>query len=171
MLAERVPLSENMTKAKSVGVFVDVSNQFYEVLVAHKGNKIAYNEYLKKAIGADSLYRAFAYGAFLGGEATGFIACLKAYGYEPRYKQARIVEGRPNIRETDLNIHIAVDVARLIDRLDVVILGSSNPDLAPLIQFIKERGVKCIVMACQIPSELRDVADECVEITTDLLEK
>lgn len=155
---------------KSVGVFANVSNQFYSVLSAFRGGKIDYQKYLEKAVGTDELYRAFAYGVQMANEAIPFISCLNKIGFETRYKHARIIDGKPNIRETDWNAGIMMDVVRHLDRLDIVVLGSNDVDLVPLIEFIKERGVKAVIFSCRIPFELRETADQIIEITDDILE-
>src|SRR4051812_31459320 len=107
---------------KSVGVFVNVSNQFYTVQQAHRGGKVAYDQFLKAAVGNGTLYRAFAYGVQMKDEATPFIGCLREAGYEPKYKQARVVDSRPSIRHTDWNVGIAMDVMRHLHKLDIVVL-------------------------------------------------
>lgn len=155
---------------KTVGVFANVSSQFYSVLSAYRGAKIDYARYLEKAIGGEELYRAFAYGVQMGTEAGPFINCLNKIGFETRYKPARWVDGKPSIRDTDWNIGIAMDIVRHLERLDVVVIGSNDLNLVPLIEFIKERGVKAVIFSCRVPNELREVADQIIEITEDILE-
>lgn len=156
---------------KSIGVFVNVSNQFYTVQQTYRGGKVAYDLYLKAAVSGGTLYRAFAYGVQMKDEAMPFIGCLREAGYEPKYKQARIVDARPSIRHTDWNVGIAMDVMRHLHKLDIVVIGSSDPDLAPLIAYVKERGVKVIVFSCRVEAELREIADEVIDIDESILER
>jgi uncharacterized LabA/DUF88 family protein len=156
---------------KAVGVFADVSNQFFSVATTFKGAKVNYTEYLKTAVGDNELYRAFAYGVQVSSEATPFIASLQRIGYDTRYKLAKVVDGKPSIPDTNWNVGIVIDMIRHLDRLDVVVIGSNNPDLIPAINFIRDRGVKVIIYSCRIPKELKDAADGVIEITADILER
>lgn len=154
---------------KQVGVFVNVSDLYYAALGAFNGGKINYKKYLERAVGNDTLYRAFAYGVQMGDEAGPFISALKQYGFEPKYKQARIVDKKPSINDTDWNVGIACDVFRIIDRIDTIILGTNDPNLTPLVEFVRDRGVKCVIYACNIPEELRYAANSCIELDFDVL--
>jgi uncharacterized LabA/DUF88 family protein len=158
--------------AKSVGVFIDIVNQYFTISQIHKGAKLNYQKYLTHAldISDGELHRAFAYGIQIDREANGFIACLRSFGYEPRYKKAPIVGGKSDIRASSWAMGIAVDIFRILDRIDVLVLGSSNTEFIPLIQFAKEKGVKTIIFACDIPSEIREIADQWIEISDEILE-
>jgi uncharacterized LabA/DUF88 family protein len=81
------------------------------------------------------------------------------------------LDGKPEIRATDWSMGIAIDVFRILDRIDVLILGSSNIQFIPLIKFVKEKGVKTVILACDIPVELRDVADQWIEVSDNILER
>jgi uncharacterized LabA/DUF88 family protein len=156
---------------KSVGVFVNVNNQFYAVAQQHRGAKVDYAAYLKSAVGDGVLHRAFAYGVQMKEEAAPFIGCLRQMGYEPKYRQARMIDGRPSIRSTDWNMGIAMDVMRHVPKLDVVVLGSNDPDLVPLVLYLKERAIKVVILSCRVGNELREAADEVIEINDGILEK
>jgi uncharacterized LabA/DUF88 family protein len=155
---------------KSLGVFVDVNNIYSCVNKRFEARKLDYQKYLSKTLsilpGSDyGLYRAFAYGTQLQDEASVFINALRHYGFEPKYRTPKHFD-----RKVDWNVGISMDVVRVMDKLDIVVLGSSNADLVPLIDWTKERGILCIVHACNIPKALRDSADRWIEITEDLLE-
>ncbi len=198
-----------------MGVFVDISNIYY--CVGKRFNrKVNYEKYLQTAIGANVLFRAYAYGAQYGTEANRFLDCLRGFGYTPRYKKPkefdnpdykinleifdsayevlkanshlpfppeqmvqmkesmeavkRVLRGKKDIRKADWDVGLAIDVVRIVDRVDQVVIGSADGDLAPLVEWVKEQGCRCIVFACNISRELRDVADEVIEIDEALLE-
>lgn len=156
---------------REVGLFVNVSNQFYTTHNIFRGGKIDYQKYLNRAVGDnEQLYRAFAYGVQMDREASGFIACLQQFGYETNYKQARVIDGKPSIRHTDRNMDMAMDVMRCLEKLDTVVIGSNDPNLIPLVKFIRDRGKKVIILSCCIGRELREAANQCIEIKDDLLE-
>ncbi len=95
---------------------------------------------------------------------------MRHNGYEVNYIPARLINDRPVIKYTDRTMDIAVDIIRMIDRLDIVIIGSCNLNLVPLFIYLKEKGIKIIIFACNIPRKLIMVCDEWWEITEDLLE-
>jgi uncharacterized LabA/DUF88 family protein len=167
------PLSQELV-VKSVGVFVNSSLLFYVVQSEFKrvvpNSRIDYKAYLEQAIGEDRLYRAFAYGAQIENEAAGFIECLQRTGFETRYVPAKQVNGKNHVLDTDRNMDLALDVIRILDRLDTVVIGSNDPNLIPLVKYLKERGLKVVIFAARIPRELARAANEVREITEMVLE-
>lgn len=151
-------------QTKRAGLFCDITNQFYSTIHAHHGVLIDYEKYMAKASEGFTLSRAFAYGVQMNNEAAGFISALRNLGYEPRYRQAIMVQDRYDIRRTDRNMSMAMDIWRCIDKLDAVIIGSSDPDLAPLVQRVSELGVQTIIYSCNVSRELREVADRVTEV-------
>lgn len=197
---------------KIVGVFVDVARMYYSVNMIDKRNRINYEKYLQYAIGQDELHRAYAYGVQLNEEALPFIYALKGMGYEPKYKQAKIVkidvlekenlrlkqevralyecledetlevrehvknaitndlpEYKPSIRETSWNLGLTMDIVRNIRILDHIVIGSNDPELVPLIEWIKEQGRRVTIFSFSIHRDLRAIADHCKELPNDVL--
>lgn len=76
----------------------------------------------------------------------------------------KLLRAKKDIRKANHDVEIAIDIVRLIERVDTVVLGSADSDFAPLVTWIREKGCKCIVYACNISHELRAVASECIEI-------
>lgn len=159
---------------KSVGVFVNTSLLFYVVQSQYKRSnptaRVNYTAYLKQAIGYDSLYRAFAYGAQIENEASGFIECLQRAGFETRYVPAKEQNGKRHVLETDRNMALAMDVVRTIYKLDRVVIGSNDVNLIPLVQYIQEKGLTVSVFAARVPKELAKAVDEVIEISDEILE-
>jgi uncharacterized LabA/DUF88 family protein len=160
---------------KNVGVFVNASLLFYVTKTSFKRTRpdarIDYNAYLKRSVGGDALFRAFAYGAYTSSEAAGFIACLERTGFTTRYVQAVVVGDRDHILNTDRNMDIAMDIMRIRHRLDVVVLGSNDVKLIPLVEFLKDQGIKVIIFSPRVPRELRTAADEVWDVTDEVLER
>ncbi len=154
-----------------IGIFVDISDIYHKVNRKF-GGKVDYFRYMDTVIDEDKVYRAYAYGSQRGKEAVGFITCLRKCGFEPKYKAPKIVVvGDREIKHCDWGICIAVDIIHLIDKLDTIILGTSNPDFIPLIQLCQDRGKKVIVFACCVPVSLREAANEVIEINQSMLEE
>lgn len=157
---------------KTIGLFADVGNLYYCVKKRYANRKLDYHKYLTAVSGDSAVYRAYAYGVQVSNEAIKFITCLKHLGYDPKYKQPKVFEkeGKVTIKRISWNVGIAMDVVRIVDKLDTVILGTSDANLVPLVDWVKERGVRCEVFACGISKELRDSVDKWTEIEEDLLE-
>jgi len=159
---------------KTVGIFADVSSLFYCVGKKFPDRKLDYGQLRELVVGSDTIYRAVAYGVQAKDEATKFITCLKKIGFEPKYKQPRSRQGGDGVVrliKTNWNVSIALDVVNMIDKLDIVAICSSDPELAPIVEYVKARGKKCTIVSCGIPRELRAVADTCIEITPECLEE
>lgn len=159
-----------MFQNKRAALFIDVISQYYSIGTVFPGQKLNYKAYLDKIGKETDVNRAVAYGACINNEAQNFIQYLINSRYEVKYVPARKVNNRPIIKYTDRSMDIALDIIRMLDRLDVVVIGSCNLNLLPLFAFLKEKGIKVIVFACNIPREIKNVADEWIEITEDLLE-
>lgn len=164
-------MSINMSR--SAGIFIDCVNQYYAIGHTFRGAKLSYAKYMERglALAKTDLLRAFAYGVQLEDEATAFISALRISGYEPKYRQALIFDNRPDIRRTTWHVGMFADAMRLLDRMDVIIIGSSDPELIPMLDYIRERGVKVIILSCNIPDELHYHSDLCYEITEELLDQ
>lgn len=154
---------------KTALLVCDITNQYYSILHALGSVKIDYEKYLTSATKGYNIYRALAYGAQAKDEASGFITVLSNLGFEPRYRKAITIGRRVNIRQTDRNMMIAMDVWRIIDKVDVVIIGSNDPDLAPLVQRIKELGIQVVIHSYNISDELKAVADRWYEIDFSIM--
>lgn len=162
---------------KSVGVFVDLAKLYHAVTLTNKMSRIQYNLYLEGAKRDYELHRAYAYGVQIDGEAESFADVLAGLGYDVKYKRAKRVrnpykpsEFIPSIRETPSNLDIALDVFKNLDYMDVVVLGTNDTEIVPLIEFLKERGIRVEIYSYNIPKELRMVADRCIEIDDSIIE-
>jgi uncharacterized LabA/DUF88 family protein len=157
-------------KNKKAALFIDLISLYHNINIIFPRQKLDYKAYLDRLKEETDIYRAVAYGASIGSEADKFITCLKLNGYEVKYVSAIKINGKSVIKYTDRTMDIALDIIRMIDRIDVVIIGSCNINLVPLFIFLKEKGIKVVVFSCNIPRELKVAADEYWEISEDLLE-
>jgi len=158
--------------AKRIGVFVDISNLYYCIGKKFDNRKLDYGNYLAFIKDMGDVQHAIAYGAQMGNEATGFIHCLRQLGFDPKYKTPKNYHNKTNFkRKADWDVGIAMDIVRMIDRLDLIILGTADGDLTPLVEWAKERGVDVIILACGISRELKDAATKYIEIPESMLER
>lgn len=147
---------------------MDVSNLYYTIQkkYSHKLNYRAYYDFVKDL---GEIQQAIAYGAQMNDEAKGFITCLRDIGFIPKYKEPK--EFHDGTIKANWDVGITVDIIQMIDKLDMVVLGSADGDFASLIEHIQGRGVVTVVLACNISHELHNTGAQCIEIPESLLEK
>lgn len=155
-------------------MFVDIGNLYSSVSKRFDGKKINYT-FLKETFSElYNIQRAFAYGLDANENTKKFITALKICGYETKFRQPRFFEdketGSRDYKRTSFDVEIAMDVARVFEKNDVIILSTSNADIAPLASFITEKGLECVVIACGISKALRAAATRCIEIDESFLE-
>ena len=156
-----------------VGVYIDVSDIYHKLNRKFNGGKLDYSLLLTEiSMYHGSVFRAFAYGVQHESEASGFIACLRAEGFEPCFKRPRIIKvGDRAIKQCHCGVGLTVDVVRFIDKVGTVLIGSSNPDFIPLVKWVRDQGKRVVIFASCIPRSLREAANTAVEISEDFLEE
>lgn len=77
----------------------------------------------------------------------------------------------PSVQQTDRTMDMVIDILRSIDRLEIVVIGSSNPRIIPIVNYLKEKGIRVIIFSCNIPRHLRNAADVWWEISDRFLEE
>jgi uncharacterized LabA/DUF88 family protein len=142
-----------------IALFCDVSNLYYCVSQRFDGRKINYLKYLEKAQGEDILYKATAY-SFKNPDCMKFLTSLKHIGFDTKSRKPSKI---------GWSVQMACDIFRMVQKIDKVVIGSSDPNLIPLIEFLKERSIKVHVLACGITNTMRQAADHWEEITSELL--
>lgn len=155
---------------RRLGIFIDVSNLYYSISKRYNG-KLDYSKLMKFLKDIGDVKRAIAYGAQIGNKASSFIYCLKGLGFETKYKKPKTYE-RENIsyRKADWDVGITIDVIDNINDFDIIILGTADGDLLPLVDWIKKQNKEVIIVACNISSRLKTVASRFIEIPESLLE-
>jgi len=152
-----------------VGVFVDTTNLYRTVYRKFKG-KLCYEAYLEQVTKDLEVGVANAYGMYIG-NTDGFISCLASAGFATNFKRPRIIEIHDvKIKKCDWGVGLTMDVVAAIADLDIVIIGSSDFNLLPLIRWIKKQGVEVKIVASLIPKALKDAASSYLEIPEDWLE-
>lgn len=127
-----------------VGIFLNVTNQFGALSQKKKGHKVNYDRYLTSFVfEGEKLMMAYAYGDQVADEAESFIHALRRMGYLTKFVNSS--KDGQEIVHPNRNVEISVDVMSSCDRLDIVVLGSNDPELVPLINFLQGKGIKVIV--------------------------
>lgn len=158
---------------KRIGVFVDLSNLYYCCKSQFAGRKLDFAKYLDYAKSFGDITHAHAYGVKVDERSQSFVTILEKLGFTVHYRTPkRICNGATTVTKADWDVGIAVQVIDVIlnSGLDLVVLGSADGDMAPLIQWLVMRQVQVMVLGCNVSHELRDIANITVEIPESMLE-
>jgi len=148
----------------SINAFIDVRNQNYYIDKKWPGRRLDFRLYKTILSDIGTINRAFAYGTYSEDRAKKFISVLYHLGYEPKFNKV------PPDGWFSWDVNIAIDIVRLSDRCDTVILGNSNTNMLPVINWAMCKGLKVIVVGCNIHPDVRSSCDRWIEISEDMLE-
>lgn len=147
-----------------VGVFIDVQNLYYSARNIYN-SRVNYSALLKDAVGSRKLIRAIAYviRAQMPEEQTFFDALTKA-GFEVKAKDLQVFYG--GIKKGDWDVGITMDVIKMMNKLDTVVLASGDGDYTPLLEYVKNFGsrVEIIAFGKSASSKLIDTADDFIDL-------
>lgn len=150
-----------------IAVFVDVGNLYYCTGKKFEARKLDYRKYLEYCKTFGEIYQAYAYGSQVKEEAKNFILCLKQIGFLTKFKENE----REERRRVNWGSGITIDIVNVVERVDMVIIGSSDPDLLPAIEHIKSKGVKVVIIAAGVHRDLKKACNSFVEVSEDMLEE
>lgn len=161
-------MKKNMTKARHrnqrTGVFVDVQNMYYSAKNLYK-SKVDFKKILREAIDNRQLIRAIAYviKADVKDENT-FYEALEEMGFEVKSKDLQVFYGGD--KKGDWDVGIAMDVMRLAQKLDTIVLVSGDGDFSDLLEHAKSLGCRTEVIAFgkTTSHKLKEVADLFVDL-------
>lgn len=160
---------------KNIVLVIDTRNIMACLGMTFGNGKLNYQKYIQDAVGEDLMYSGIAYGCTQNGNESRFIASLKHMGLDTKFK-APLTKTDPSTNEpvtrwVNWNVGMTLDVLRLAatDKVDKVIIGSSDPELVELVEHLKTLNIKVEVFACGIPKVLKSAASGYKEITRDYL--
>jgi len=154
-------------KEQRVGVFVDVQNLYYSAKNLYKA-KVNFAKILERAVSDRKLIRAVAYVIKAQNpEEQKFFEALDKQGFEVKMKDLQVFFG--GLKKGDWDIGIVMDIIKLSNKLDVVILVTGDGDFVPLIEYLKNHGQYVEVMAFgeSASSRLKEQADEFFDFSSD----
>lgn len=123
---------------RRVGVFIDVQNMYYSARNIY-GSKVNFGNIVLKTLGDQRLVRAIAYTVSTKtGDELPFFEALHKMGIEVNTKE--LLEYDSGHKKGDWDVGITVDIIRMIDMLDVVVIVSGDGDYVPLGEYVKNRG-------------------------------
>jgi len=147
-----------------VGVFVDVQNLYYSARNIYNA-RVNFNSILEAAVGDRQLIRAIAYviKADMPEEHTFFEALDKA-GFEVKSKGLQTFYG--GLQKGDWDVGIAVDMIKMMNKLDVVVLCCGDGDFLPLVEYLKMSGqlVEVCSFGKSTATKLKESADNFIDL-------
>lgn len=148
-----------------VGIFIDGANLFYAA--AHLGIEIDYVRLLQNLVGGRRLLRAYYYTGVdpTNEKQQGFLLWMRRHGYRVVAKD--LVQFPDGSRKANLLVEIAVDMIRLAEHCDTVILLSGDGELAYALNNLSYRGVQIEVVSLRVMTSERiiDIADQYRDLT------
>lgn len=150
-----------------VGVFVDVQNMYYSAKNLYRA-KVNFAKILEDAIGGRQLIRAIAYvvRAEEPLEQT-FFDALEKSGFEVKVKDIQIFPG--GVKKADWDVGVVIDMIRLSNKLDVMVLISGDGDYVPAVEFLRNQGHRIEVLSFgpSTSNKLKLASDEFTDLDVD----
>ena len=114
---------------------MDVQNLYYSARNMYN-SRVKFNEVLNMAVADRRLIRAIAYvvKADMPEEHTFFEALEKA-GFEVKVKELQTFAG--GHQKGDWDVGITIDIIKMMNKLDVVVLCSGDGDYVPLLEYLQ----------------------------------
>lgn len=154
-----------ITAKPRVGIFIDTQNLYHSARDLLE-RTVNFETLLQAGAEGRELVHAIAYTVEREGEATArpFIYKLSTLGFKVRRMNLTLHyvgdSGRP-IYEGNWDMGMVADMVRMMDHLDIVVLGSGDGDFTDIVEVLQERGKRVEVMAFRehTAQKLIDAAD------------
>ena len=153
-------------KNQRVGVFIDAQNLYYSALKLFN-RRVNFGNILEAAVADRQLIRAIAYVVKATGEEQPFFDALVEKGIEARVRELQIFES--GAKKADWDVGMAVDMIRIGEILDVVVLVSGDGDFVELVAYLKHHGrqVEVIAFGETTSAKLKAVADDFIDLSRE----
>jgi len=148
-----------------VGVFIDTQNMYYSARHLFK-RKVDFKNIVEDAAANRKLIRAMAYVIKTKtAEEQPFFDALEKAGIELREKD--LIEYASGHKKGDWDVGLTIDVVRMLDMLDVIVLISGDGDYIPLINFAQSRGriVELMSFGETTSSNLLEEVDDHIDLS------
>lgn len=126
------------TPHRRVGVFIDVQNMYYSARNLFN-RKVNFPKIVEETVGDGQLVRALAYAVTTEtGDESPFLEALEKNNIEVVAKD--LIEFSSGHKKANWDVGMAIDVVRMLDMLDVVVMVSGDGDFAPLADYVRGKG-------------------------------
>lgn len=171
ILEDRVRELQQRPADERVSLFVDVQNMWYAARQQHGiSARLDFEKLIQTAVGERRLIRAYAYLIQTPEvDQSGFVTRLEQFSYEVKRKDLR--RRSDGSAKGDWDMEMAIDMIRMADKVDVVILASGDGDFVSLVQLLKELGPRVEVFSFphNTARDLMEAADRYQPIDRSLL--
>ena len=147
-----------------VGVFVDVQNLYYSARNIYQA-RVKFNEVLNAAVADRKLIRAIAYVVEANmPEEESFFEALEKAGFEVKRKELQTFAG--GHQKGDWDVGIAMDIVKLMNKLDVVVLCSGDGDYAPLLEYMQMSGqfTETVAFGKSCSGKIKELTDYFIDL-------
>ena len=148
-----------------IGLFIDTQNLYHSARDLME-RTVNFETILNVARADRELVHAIAYTVEKEGEGTArpFIYKLSALGYKVKRMNLtlhHVAEGGRPIYEGNWDMGMVADMVRLLDHLDIMVLGSGDGDFTDIVELLQEKGKRVEVIAFRehTAQKLVDAAD------------
>ncbi|WP_412028416.1 NYN domain-containing protein [Deinococcus yunweiensis] len=148
-----------------VGVFIDTQNLYHSARDLLE-RTVNFETILKAATRDRELVHAISYTVEREGEATArpFIYKLSTLGFKVRRMNLtlhHVTDGGKPIYEGNWDMGIVADMIRMMDSMDIIVLGSGDGDFTDIVEVLQERGKRVEVISFRehTAQKLIDAAD------------
>lgn len=155
------------TPNRRVGVFIDVQNMYYSARNLYN-RKVNFPKIVEESVGDGQLVRALAYAVTTQtGDESAFLDALEKNNIEVIAKD--LVEYDSGHKKANWDVGMAIDVVRMVDMLDVVVVVSGDGDFAPLADYVRGKGrlFHAVSFRESTSSELLDATDMYTNLSDD----
>jgi uncharacterized LabA/DUF88 family protein len=150
-----------------VGIFIDTQNMYHTARHLFR-KRVNFKNILEDGVAGRKLIRAIAYViSTKTEEEQPFFESLQKLGIELQIKE--LIEYASGAKKADWDVGLAVDVVRMIDMLDVIIILSGDGDFVPLVEYIQNRGRRVEVMSFKetTNAKLQEVVDDHIDLSSN----
>ncbi|HEX9795250.1 MAG TPA: NYN domain-containing protein [Planctomycetota bacterium] len=142
-----------------VAVFVDVQNMYHSAKKTF-GSNLSYARMLRHCVRNRRLVRGIAYVIEREGiDQISFLDHLRYCGLEVRRRE--VIERIDGSRKAEWELGIAVDMLRIAEKVDVIIIVSGNGVFADIVPMLQAKGVK--VECCAFRESMSEVLGRSVD--------
>ena len=153
-------------KEQRVGVFIDTQNLYHSARNLYKA-RVNFGAVLKDAVAGRKLVRAVAYVITTeAGDEKNFFEALEKLGIETKTKDLQVFSS--GTKKADWDVGLTVDVMKMANRLDTVVIISGDGDFIPLVKYLQHHTgtqVEVVSFGKSTSAKLREAVDDFLDLS------
>jgi len=153
-------------KEQRVGVFIDTQNLYHSARNLYKA-RVNFGAVLKDAVAGRKLVRAVAYVITTeAGDEKNFFEALQKLGIETKTKDLQVFSS--GTKKGDWDVGLTVDVMKMANRLDTVVIVSGDGDFIPLVKYLQHHTgtqVEVVSFGKSTSGKLREACDDFLDLS------